>query len=109
MSTADFDSVIRGHHIYKAVWHPIVGEILAVCIERGNVPDRHAVCVQRGSVTVGHVPREVAKVNHVWKRIGDRHSKLGTQKMNTTQPNFIFWVKLYTCYTVYVTVYGSKC
>ena len=37
MSTADFDSVIRGHHIYKAVWHPIVGEILAVCIEQGNV------------------------------------------------------------------------
>ena len=70
MSTADFDSVIRGHHIYKAVWHPIVGEILAVCIERGNVHDRHAVCVQRGSVTVGHVPLEVAKVNYVWKRIG---------------------------------------
>ena len=55
MSTADFDSVIRGHHIYKAVWHPIVGEILAVCIERGNVHDRHAVCVQRGSVTARSV------------------------------------------------------
>ena len=62
MSSANFESVVRGHHIYKSIWNPAVGERLDVSIERDNAHDRYAVSVQRDSVIVGHVPREVAKV-----------------------------------------------
>lgn len=62
MPTVDFNSVVRGHHVYMSVWHPTIGERLMVCIERGNAHDRHAVSVQRESTVVGHVPREVSKI-----------------------------------------------
>ena len=37
------DSVIRGHHVYKHVWTPIVGEVLHVEQEAHNPEDRFAV------------------------------------------------------------------
>ena len=33
-------SVVRGHHIYKEVWSPVVGELLPVLQESINVHDR---------------------------------------------------------------------
>ena len=38
-------SVVRGHHIYKAIWTPFVGEELVVKTEDENEFDRHAVAV----------------------------------------------------------------
>ena len=38
-----FASVIRGHHIYKALWTPLLGEHLGVFPEEGNGHDLHAV------------------------------------------------------------------
>ena len=38
---------IRGHHIYKSIWQPIVGEQLTLEREDGNSHDRHAVSVMR--------------------------------------------------------------
>ena len=56
-----FESVVRGHHIYKTIWTPSLGEILMVFPEPLNDHDRHAVCVKKDDVIVGHVPREQAK------------------------------------------------
>ena len=53
-------SVIQGHHIYKSVWTPVLGEVLSVSIEEGNSHDRFAVCMKRGKLIVGHVPREIS-------------------------------------------------
>ena len=39
------ESVVRGHHVFKRIWTPVVGEILAVDIESGNAQDRYAVAV----------------------------------------------------------------
>ena len=39
------ESVVRGHHVYKAVWTPFVGEILDARREDENSHDRHAVAV----------------------------------------------------------------
>lgn len=49
-------SVIRGHHVYKAVWTPLLGECLQVDKEPGNLMDRHAVAVLKGEdkSVVGH-------------------------------------------------------
>ena len=55
------ESMIRGHHIYKSVWSPILGEIMSVDREHGNLHDRYAVCLLKGGSIVGHVPRELAK------------------------------------------------
>lgn len=32
------ESVIRGHHVYKSVWSPTLGEIVSVDHEHGNTP-----------------------------------------------------------------------
>ena len=39
------ESVVRGHHVFKRIWTPVVGEILAVDVESGNAEDRYAVAV----------------------------------------------------------------
>ena len=57
-----FESVIRGHHIYKSVWTPSIGEILEVEREPDNIHDVHALSVQKTGNIVGHIPREVSRV-----------------------------------------------
>ena len=39
------ESVIRGHHVFKDVWTPWVGEILHIGKETGNSHYRHIVLV----------------------------------------------------------------
>ena len=43
--TLSIHSVIRGHHVFKHIWTPYVGEILALQQEVGNEHDRFAVAV----------------------------------------------------------------
>ena len=57
-------SVIRGHHIYKDIWSPYIGEHLTLQREDSNTHDRHAVCLMKDNCAVGHVPRELSRV--VW-------------------------------------------
>ena len=63
--TATFckNSVIRGHHVFKAIWNPFVGEQLQISREEGNAYDNCAVSVKKDSGTiVGHVPREMSRL-----------------------------------------------
>ena len=53
-------SVIRRHHIYKAVWTLVLGEVHRLEIEEGNEHDRFAVCVKRNDEIIGDVPRELS-------------------------------------------------
>ena len=56
------ESVVRGHHIYKRVWSPIIGEVLELLREEESEHDRFAVCLMKPrAVTVGHVPRELSR------------------------------------------------
>ena len=54
-------SVVHGHHVYKKIWTPYVGEMLALQREIGNVHDWFAVAVtaQPAATIVGRVPREL--------------------------------------------------
>ena len=52
------ESVVRGHHIYKEGWSPVVGELLPVLQESINVHDRRAVAVFRDGKIVVHVPMQ---------------------------------------------------
>ena len=56
------ESVIRGHHVYKAIWTPVVGEILNLQQEIGNSHDLFATTVKKGATIVGRVPREHSKI-----------------------------------------------
>ena len=42
------DSIVRGHHVYKMVWTPVLEEILTAIPEPENNHDRHAACVKKG-------------------------------------------------------------
>ena len=64
------ESVIRGHHIYKSIWHPILGEQLTLEREDENSHDRHAVSVMKGDAIVGHVPRELSRAYWYFIRHG---------------------------------------
>ena len=49
-----FDSVIQGHHIYKNVWTPSVGEVLLLVKEEANEHDHFAVSVMKDGFIVGY-------------------------------------------------------
>ena len=55
-------SVVRGHHIFKDIWTPYIGENLKLRQEVGNKHDSLAVAVMRPpSTIVGRVPKELSK------------------------------------------------
>ena len=77
-------SCVRGHHVYKDVWDPMIGEKLDCRRESGNVQDRYAVAVVRTHVepkhkrrhkkntviTVGHLPKKISCVCSLFLRRG---------------------------------------
>ena len=65
-----FDSCVRGHHVYKSIWNPTTGEYLTCRLEFGNIHDPYAVAVVRStsSSTVGHIPRRISAVCHIFLR-----------------------------------------
>ena len=40
MEEYTIESVIQGHHIYKSIWHPILGQPLTLEREDGNSHDK---------------------------------------------------------------------
>ena len=51
---------MRGHHVYKNVWTPSIGERLQLRRQDDNDYDDHAVSVMKAETIVGHVPREMS-------------------------------------------------
>ena len=53
---------MRGFHVYKTIWSPVLNEILQTQQEHGNPEDCYAVSILKGGVIVGHVPRELSSI-----------------------------------------------
>ena len=68
--THSLTSYITGHHIYKKIWSPKIGEELVVLKEEGNKVDRTAVGVFKGATLVGHVPRSDKATVRNWLQMG---------------------------------------
>ena len=51
-------SFIRGCHIYKQIWQPLVEDILTLEREEGNNHAKFAVSLLKHATVLGHVPRE---------------------------------------------------
>ena len=71
--------MICGHHIYKDIWIPSVGEILHVEQEAHNTADSFVVATVKDETVVGHVLREVSRF--VWHFI--KHNGTGTCEVIT--------------------------
>lgn len=59
-------SCVRGHHVYKDIWSPFVGQEIDVKIEPMNPRDAYAVATLIDYivyVVVGHVPIDFSKIS----------------------------------------------
>ena len=50
----NMQSVVRGFHVYQAVWTPVVNSEHVTQQEHGNTEDNYAVAILNGGVVVGH-------------------------------------------------------
>ena len=58
-------SVIRGHHVYKAVWDATIGEMLEAASdkrEEAREYDKYAVGLYKKDLLVGHIPIEISSL-----------------------------------------------
>jgi hypothetical protein len=62
LAVAEFNSFIRGYHVYSQIWDPAFGEVLILEREPNNAVDSSAVAVKKEHKTVGHVPYNTASV-----------------------------------------------
>ena len=66
----ELSSVIRGHHVYKSVWSPSIGEVLSLQTDAENEHDAYAVGTIKDSTVVGHAPREVSRIFYFFLQHG---------------------------------------
>ena len=66
----EFESMVRGYHVYKDIWDAVIGQTLPCLIESGNESDPYAVAVKEGSTIVGHVPRAISAVCNLFLQRG---------------------------------------
>ena len=56
--TRNFEMVscVKGYHVYKTLWNPLIGEFLSCDREPENPMDKYALCVKKENKIVGHLP-----------------------------------------------------
>ena len=56
--TRNFEMVshVKGYHMYKTLWNPLIGEFLLCEREPDNPMDKYAVCVKKENKIVRHSP-----------------------------------------------------
>ena len=57
VTTLDFETFIKGHHVCKDIWTPKQSEQLDVLMEPDNRMDKFAVCVKVNEKIVGHLKK----------------------------------------------------
>ena len=57
----EFQSYVTGHHVYKDIWTPTLGEKLSTAAEPENHHEKYVVKVLKENEVVGHVPRDISK------------------------------------------------
>ena len=57
----EFDSFIRGYHVYQHIWTSVEGETYSCTRKPGNEQDCHAVAVMYEDRVVGHIPLAISK------------------------------------------------
>ena len=70
MTHVEVETVIRGHHVYKEIWTPTLGEMLSCRRETDNFHDWFAVAVMKGTDLVGHMPKKISTICSLFLRSG---------------------------------------
>ena len=60
ITSVELGTYIKGHHVYKEIWNPKLGEELNVRIEANNLVDKFAVCVEKDGNIVRHLKKGVS-------------------------------------------------
>lgn len=57
-----YPCVVRGFHVYKVYWDPVIGETLTTQPDPDGrkFGDKHSVAVVKDGMTCGHVPNEIS-------------------------------------------------
>ena len=63
----EFSSVMRGHHVYKSVWSPTVGDTLTCSKDERKKAKEHdeyviGTYLEADNKLVGHVPMELSSL-----------------------------------------------
>ena len=79
------ESSVRGHHVCKDVWSPVIGDEFLFQVGEHNTFDEFAVAVMKNSDEVGHVPRKI--LNICWffpqKKLQQHHLSNNRRKLST--------------------------
>ena len=51
----EIDTNVNGHHVYKDLWTPEIGENLDVQIKSNNLADKYAAWTRKSGKVVGHL------------------------------------------------------
>ena len=51
----EWESVIRGHHIYESIWSPVIGKFLCCKHKINSDEDPYATYILKDDTIVGHV------------------------------------------------------
>ena len=94
MTTFEMEAMIRGYHVYQAVWNAQIGEELSCVTERENVRDPFAVAVKKSNLTVGHIPKKISALCSLFLPIKNR-----TIEMHNNNILHIKYER--TAYTIY--------
>ena len=60
------ESVVKGHQVFKEVWNPWRGDKFYLQVGEFNHCNRYAVAMVVDEETVGHVPRDVPKLENYY-------------------------------------------
>ena len=80
------ESDVRGFHVNRAAWTPVLGEELTAEKESSNSEDPFAL--KRGGETVGHVAREISKIYWLFIHRGSLTAEVTLYKTGDTHSAF---------------------
>ena len=66
----EFQSCIRGYHVYRSIWTPTLGDIHPCVRETTNRHDPFAVKVLETGTIVGHLPKKISSACSLFLRRG---------------------------------------
>ena len=61
------DSVIRGHHVYKDVWTPVIDECASVNLE---ILGFAVSVIKESTIIVGHLPHKISAICSMFLHTG---------------------------------------
>ena len=81
---------VRGHHVYKRIWSPSIGEPFETFCKEENEHNKYAMAVHLNTV-VEHIPREIACTCHFfienkWEITGEAEDDSSLWRSRSTMP-----------------------